>query len=901
MKFELNGASMKVDVTEDDTALDLLRDELNLTGTKLGCGGGACGACTIRVDGSPMCGCLLPAGHLDGKKVETIEAHGRANLHPVQMAFMQHDGMQCGYCTPGFINSAIAFHDAWREAHGTARPSREDIAEGLAGNICRCGAYDNIYKAVAEACAGAFDASDTADLDPPRVDAIARVTGEAKYTNDKRFDRMQHAVVIRSIHAFAEVVDVDLSAARSAQGVSAAIDCLADKERKVRHVGVPIAAVAAATRAEAEAAAKLVKVDYRPLNAVLNRDYSRDTGDGGAEKSFRKFATDSAVGAPGFPGRWKGNQRTNLLNVFNKKSGKARKLIARAEAEGAKGLYTGRFRSGATAHTPLEAHGFIARWQGNECHMEISGQGANVWKEQIARKRKMKKDKLHVNAEYVGGAFGCKANYMQEASIAMDLAKEADAPVALFFHRHETIETGGYRQAVDAEMKFLVDENNSWKAMSAETWDYSGHCVDSITCLAIGSMYQSKNMPQSVTTHDVVTHHPKAKEFRGPGGINGQFFVSSMIDQICMDTGADPIELRDDWAANPPDHAVHKAALALPEWQNRAAQVGASNAPVKKGIGFATGHWLHLYNTTVSVQANVTSEGITIVTGAQDQGQGTRSVLAVAVGDVTGWKRSDPRIRFAFGGSTKFRSPKSGGSAVTATLFGPAVNATRGALDKAAAAQGLKNATYSAEGVRHSGGVADWDGFLGAVSGEFSHVDKRGYDKTYPKPTGWIDGDGFGLHFGKNNVCVGMTAEVEVDTITGRIKVAKVWSKVNCGRVFVEETARNQVAGAVNMGIGYALYEDRQTDPATGHVLTLNFDDCRIPTIGDMPEVDVEFIDDGCFDHTKSGGVGIGEAAMVPVAAAIANAVYHATGWRPTKLPIRPADVLEALGRGDMS
>ena len=899
MKFDLNGSQTEVKADNADTALEILRDELDLTGTKLGCGSGACGACTILVDGDNVCACLLPASHLKGKSVQTIEAHDRDNLHPVQLAFMQHDGLQCGYCTSGFINSAIKFYDDWRAENGTNRPDREDIAGALSGNICRCGAYDNIYTAVTEACIGTYDNLGPDDIDPPRIDAIVRVTGEAQYTNDRKFDGMQHAAIVRSIHPYAEVTNIDLSAAKSAAGVCAAIECLDDPENRVRHVGTPIAAVAAASKEQAEAAAALIEVSYNPLEAVLDTQASRNATNATADMSFRKFAKESAVGAPGFPGRWTGNSRTNLLNVLNKKGSKARSLVKKAKANGDPQLYTGTFSAGSTAHTALEPHGFIARWEGDDCYMEISGQGANVWKEQVAKKRKMKKENLHVSAEYVGGAFGSKANYMQEASITMDLAKEANQPVALIFHRHETIETGGYRQGVDAEINILVDENNAFKAMVGESWDYSGHCVDSITGLAMAMMYQSKDMPVSAFTHDVVTHHPKAKEFRGPGGITAQFFMSTIIDRIAEERGIDPIELRDDWASNPADHSVHRAAQAIPEWQNRATNIGASNAPAKKGIGFATGHWLNLYNTTISVQVKVSSQGITIVTGTQDQGQGTRGVMAVAVGDVTGWKRSDPRILFEFGSSTAFRSPKSGGSAVTASVFAPTRDATRGALDKAAKAQGLKDPDYSPDGVRHSLGVMPWDQFFGGVSAEYNHVVKRGYDKEYPKPEGWIDGDGFGLHAGKNNVCVGMTAEVEVDTKTGRIRVSKVWCKVNCGRVFVEETARNQIAGAVNMGIGYALFEDRQLDPETGHILTLNFDNCRIPTIADMPEVEVEFIDDGSFDHTKTGGVGIGEASMVPVAAAIASAIHHATGWRPTKLPIRPADVLKALGTGD--
>ena len=142
MKTQINGKKVDFAPQPDDSAVNIIRDSCGLTGTKLVCGSGACGACTVLVDGIPMTSCLLPAHHLEDQTIETVEQYQGENLHPIQKAFMVHDGLQCGYCTPGFIMGGIGFYNDWRKKHGTETPSKEHIAEALAGHLCRCGAYD---------------------------------------------------------------------------------------------------------------------------------------------------------------------------------------------------------------------------------------------------------------------------------------------------------------------------------------------------------------------------------------------------------------------------------------------------------------------------------------------------------------------------------------------------------------------------------------------------------------------------------------------------------------------------------------------------------------------------------------------------------------------------------------
>ncbi len=180
----INGRVEPLPDDPDSLLIDVVRDALNLTGTKLVCGAGVCGACTVLVDGVPVVSCLMPARAAAGKAVTTVEGVGAGRLHPVQKAFMAHDALQCGFCTPGFIVEATAFHDRWRASKGTAAtPSREEIGAALSGHLCRCGAYDGIFRAVTEACEGHFDGD---DIVSPRLPSTSAMTDSWKALSSAR-------------------------------------------------------------------------------------------------------------------------------------------------------------------------------------------------------------------------------------------------------------------------------------------------------------------------------------------------------------------------------------------------------------------------------------------------------------------------------------------------------------------------------------------------------------------------------------------------------------------------------------------------------------------------------------------------------------------------------------------
>jgi xanthine dehydrogenase YagR molybdenum-binding subunit len=245
IRVKVNAKPRNLEVDADTSALELVRGQLGLRGSKLACGHGVCGACTMLVDGAPVAACLLPATSLHERSLTTIEGlTGAGGLHPVQRAFMAEDALQCGYCTPGFVVEASAFYARWRAEHGAKEPERDVVAAALAGHLCRCGAYENIVQAVQRACRGDYEREVAA---PPRHEAREKVTGAAQYTVDVQLPDQLEVAVLRSPHAHARVLRVDWSQALALPGVAGAVDMMSGATL-LRFAGQEIAAVAAVTR-----------------------------------------------------------------------------------------------------------------------------------------------------------------------------------------------------------------------------------------------------------------------------------------------------------------------------------------------------------------------------------------------------------------------------------------------------------------------------------------------------------------------------------------------------------------------------------------------------------------------------------------------------------------------------
>ena len=472
VRFSVNGKPREIEVRAGESAAEVLRDRLGLTGAKLVCGEGVCGACTVLLEGVPVTSCLLPATALEDRALTTVEGLG-PDLHPVQRAFIAHDALQCGYCTPGFVVEAIAFHDRWRRERGSDEPAREDVALALAGHLCRCGAYVGILAAVRDACAGRFDAGDSSG---PRLEAREKVTGEAVYAADVRHEGQLEGAILRSPHPHARVISVDLDPARAFPGVGAAVELLG-QERLVRYVGQEVAAVAATDRHTAEQALALVRVRYEPLPAAIGAEAARREGAAAVYGGLRKRPPSSAEGPPA-PARWHGNLR-GPVGAFSQRARRARRLVAEARERGDPLLVEGSWRTAPQVHTALEPHACAARWDGERLHVHVSTQAVGRLAKQIAERFELEEEQVHLVAEHVGGGFGAKQNLTPETVAAIELARVARAPVRVALDRGEEISVAGYRPSAEIELALLASDTGGPRALQVRAYGDAGVGVGS--------------------------------------------------------------------------------------------------------------------------------------------------------------------------------------------------------------------------------------------------------------------------------------------------------------------------------------------------------------------------------------------------------------------------------------
>ncbi|MER6828148.1 molybdopterin-dependent oxidoreductase [Streptosporangium sp. NPDC000563] len=837
MKITVNGLPTTVEAGPDDAAVDVLRDGLGLTGAKAACRTGVCGACTVMVDGVPQASCLLPSAALEEREITTAEGLD----HPVQRALAVHDGLQCGYCTPGFAVEGAAFVDTWRAEHGDVAPPRERIAAALAGHLCRCGAYEGIYAAIAAACRGEHDG---AAGTPARVEAMDKVAGHARYTTDVRLEGQLEGVVIRSTRAHARVTSVTVDAAH-------VVDLL-PPDRVVRYAGQPVAAVAAPTRREALAIAEAAEIGYEPRPAAL--DDAPDAPPVYDEES-RKHVPSSSEGME-LPGAWNGNVR----GPFTRASWRGRTAAKRIEAarrDADPRLVTGTFTTAVQVHTPLEPHACVARWDAEgDLHLHLSTQTVVITAEQAAKRWDLPVERVHIAADHVGGGFGAKVGVTVETIAAVELARAHGTPVRVVLSRAEELTDAGNRPGTRTTVELLTDDRGDLAALTMDVHGRGGVAIGSSVALMARLVYGTA--PRRLRDYDVVTNEPPGTPFRGPGAPPMLWALEQAVDEAAHRRGEDPIALRRRWDGNRKRHALYDLAAALPEWTSR-PRTGSQTGRFRRGVGVAAANWLYMLDPATEVELRVEGDVVVASTATQDIGTGVRTVIAGVVCEELGLPAE--RVRVEVGRTGTVHGPGSIGSRTTASVAPAARDAAR-RLRKL----GLT------DGARVVGG---------------RRRDRRGYVTPFPM-SGMAIGRGF-----SGSVHV---TEVEVDTRLGTVRPLRVWAGIAAGHIYAERPARSQCEGGVVQGIGYALYEERLVDPVTGNVLTANLDDYRIPGIGDTPEITVHFHRDG-WDHVNGNGVGVGEISTVGVAASVGNAVHNATGWRPHDLPIRPDRLLEGITR----
>ncbi|HET6585214.1 MAG TPA: molybdopterin-dependent oxidoreductase [Nannocystaceae bacterium] len=879
----INGKAHELEVDPDESTLALVRDRIGLTGAKLGCGHGACGACTMHLDGEAVATCLLPATALAGRRVTTVEGLARAGaLHPVQRAFMAEDALQCGYCTPGFVVEAAAFVDAWREHSPGQAPGRDAIAEALSGHLCRCGAYDAIHRAVASACKGEHD---DADPLPARVDARAKVTGAARYTTDVRVPNRLVARALHSPHAHAKVTHLDWSKALAVPGVRAAIDLLGEA-RIVRFAGQEIMALAATDeRALAEGLAQVVvRYDVRP--GVFDLASARAEGAPVVypRKQDRKAAPNAAEG-PLLPEPWDGNVR-GPLKMIAKHRRKAADVVADARKAGK--VAEGAFATGVQCHTTLEPHAALAQWDGDDrLTVHLSTQAVSHMAEDIAQRWGLRRDDVRVIADYVGGGFGSKATLGIETVIAVELACVCQAPVAYALDRRAELMLGGTRPAAQVECALAFDDAGHLTAMRAVTHADSGVAVGHVASIMFRVMYHGT--PRELEDYDVLTNTPPGRPFRGPGGPPAFWALEQMVDEVAHRRREDPLALRARWDPNPQRKPLYAWARALPVWRDR-VKIASDRGRFRRGVGAACAGWFAFAEPKTRIEVKAGRDGVVASLSSQDMGNGTRTVIAEAIARELGIARA--KVEVVLGDSRLVHGPMSAGSRTTSSVVPACIDACaqlhRELVEVAEDHFALKDAKAGRGGVAHSRGLLPWADVL-AVAKPITVVGRRRKDEGgyFLPPFQGVAAEEY--------IAGGIQiVEVEVDTRLGKVRPIEVWGGYAIGRIVVPAVARSQAMGGIVQGLSYALFEERRLDPRGGYLLSAGLEDYRIAGIGDVPPMHVHF-EEGGYDRVPGRQVGLGELVTIAPAAALGNAIFHATGKRMRTLPLRPDRVLKEL------
>ncbi len=847
----VNGERRTVDVEDRWTLAELIRDHLDLTGTKIGCDRGECGACTVHLDGVPVYSCSQLAVWAEGRAVTTVEGLADGDrLDPLQEAFVAGDGPQCGFCTSGQLMAAKAVVSA------SPNPTEEDVRQGMAGNLCRCSNYNRYVAAVLDR-----PPERATDREPmsvvgqsrPRIDAVERVTGAARYTGDVKLPGMAYARVLRSAHPHARIRGIDTRRAREMPGVYALLtreNCdtvwrSGDQQNPrylfnnpVRFVGDPVAAVAAVDRHVAEAAIQAVEVVYEPLDFVLD-----------PEEALQSGAVEIQPGG-NLSRRRDGEALPETYQRGSVDAGFAAADVVVEET------YVSKHHNNAQ----MEPRSAVARWEGDQLTLWTPTQGISNCRSDMARDLDLPPEQVRVVCEYMGGGFGNK-NQCQDADLmAALLARQAGRPVKLELTRKEDFLGVHGRWPTVQHYKVGAASDGTLQAIRLRGFSGMGPHRKSDGGIAGIELFRCPNVHREVSP--VYTNMTVAANFRGPAYPQGVWGIESVMDQVAHELAIDPVDFHLRNLTRAFNDETPYTSWALREcltegadrfdWPARRRLAGSRTGPRRRGVGMAIGMFAARLGRSSAV-LRLERGRLFLHIGVTDIGTAAKTAMAQLAAEALGMDLADVTVIWGDTDRCPYSVGESGSRSTTHT--GQAI------LE---AADDLKRQMALAERSLESGILIA---------------------QATPEPV--LDGlarYASAAHF----------VEVEVDTELGGIRVLKYLAMHESGRIINPLTAESQVKGGVTMGIGMALHEELIYDRLTGIPVNPGYYGARVMTHLDAPEIEVRFIepDDA---YGPYGAKNVGEPPIIPVVAAIGNAVFNATGRRLRELPMTRDRVLEAL------
>jgi len=731
--------------------------------------------------------------------------------------------------------------------------------------------------------------------DLSRSDGPAKVAGAARYAGDFAAPRMAYAVMVQSTIAHGRIVRIDTARAGAAPGVvlvmthanapklaqdpmhaeppsSRAVSLLQDDA--VRYNGQPIALVVAESLEQAQAAARLLHVEYAAEDAAL---------DFAAAKSGAYTPKELAHGEP--DASWG---------------------TADAALEGAAVRHQATYTTPMEVHNPLEPHATLAVWNGDELTLHDATQGVAGVRKTLAKKLGIAPEKIHVLSPYIGGGFGCKGSAWSHVALAAMAAKQARRPVKLVLERTQMFGPVGYRPPTEQTVALGAARDGKLVAIKHDVVSSTSTFEDWTESSAVLTrmMYACPNVS---TTHKLIKLNLGTPTFqRAPGEATGSFALECALDELALKAGLDPLELRlRNYADSDPESGKAFSSKKLRECYARAAERFGWSKRNGQPRAQRDGRWLIGWGmATATYPANrqpasarlvLKPDGTALVQCCtQDIGTGTYTIMAQVAADALGIDAE--RVRVEIGDSAFPEAPVSGGSMTAATVTPAVLAAARAVRDKlvALAVNDDKSPLHQSS----ADAVELRDGWL-RLRGETARgepipaVLARAGGKPLEATEEAKPDDAVKAKYATHSWGA-VFAEVAVDPDFGEVRVRRVVACYSVGRLLNAKTARSQLLGGIVWGVGMALTEQAHVDRVSGRVLNANLAQYHVPVNADIGELDVTFVPEDDTTFNPLGARGIGEIGITGVPAAIANAVYHATGQRIRDLPITPDKLIGA-------
>jgi aldehyde oxidoreductase len=899
--FDLNDKACSVASEPSARLSDVLRDELGLTGTKIGCNAGDCGACTVLLDGNQVCACLTAVVQVERRAVTTVEGLAQnGELAPLQQAFHRHGGAQCGICTPGMLMAATSL------LRRNPQPNESEVLDALAGVLCRCTGYRKIVEAVLDV------ANTRAPLAMPsagkavgarvsKVDGVAKLTGIERFGADAIPADALWLRVVRSPHARAKFTLADFAPLYE------------------RHPG--LVRVLTARDVPSNGFGIYPTVKDQP---VLAKDEVRFPGEA-IVALVGDRATVEAIADDEIPIAYFLEQPVLTLHeavaekallVQNDKPGNllieggVRRGDVASALEECAVVAEGEFNTSFVEHAYIEPEAGWAQRVGERLEIYVTTQTPYMDRDEMAVVMALKPEQIRIVPTACGGGFGGKLDMSVQPLVGL-ATWLLDRPVACVYQRPESMASTTKRHPAQINVRFAADANG--KLVSAEsdavfnTGAYASWgptVANRVPVHATGPYF----VPNARTTGKAIfTNNPPAGAFRGFGVPQSAIAHEAMMDDLAEKLGMDRWEIRKRNAIKVGD-TTHCGQLLTsscglpacldaikPQWDHLNAEVHAFNAssPIKKhgaGIGCM---WYGIGNTSMSnpstIRVGISNTGtLTFYNGAADIGQGTNTTLMQVCADALGI----PMAKFSYVMGDTHRTADAGKSSASRQAFVSGKAAMLAGQDLRRKILSLARAESSAS-IQFNGTLLKVSEGLSTQTIDLTALptDKNGDallgEGTFDPPTQPLDQDGQGIPYATYGFAA-QIALVEVDIELGATKVLKIIAAHDVGKAINPQQVEGQIHGGIAQGLGMTLMEEYipgQTD---------NLHDYLIPTVGDVPPIDVILIEDP-EPLGPYGAKGVGEPALIPTPPAILGAIRHATGVRMNFVPMTPHRLRAAI------